>query len=244
MLAILLGVAIRTAWTPGRRWLPGISFSAKTLLEVAVVLLGASVSARTVLALGPALLGGIARSSPSRSRQLRHRPRSRPAAAHGHPGRLRQLDLRQLGDRRRGPGDRRGRRRRRLSIAFTAVLGVIVVLLLPLLVPVLLLSLTQYGVLAGLTVYAVPQVLAATLPIGALQQPGGHRGQAGARADAGPGRARPVAADAAAARRDRRGGAATHRGRPAEARPARRCTSWCRGSSWASWRCWRCARSG
>ena len=46
------------------------------------------------------------------------------------------------------------------SIAFTAVLGVIVVLLLPLLVPVLLLSLTQYGVLAGLTVYAVPQVLA------------------------------------------------------------------------------------
>jgi uncharacterized integral membrane protein (TIGR00698 family) len=54
------------------------------------------------------------------------------------------------------------------SIAFTAVLGVLVVLLLPLLVPVLRLSLTQYGVLAGLTVYAVPQVLAATLPIGAL----------------------------------------------------------------------------
>jgi uncharacterized integral membrane protein (TIGR00698 family) len=54
------------------------------------------------------------------------------------------------------------------SIAFTAVLGVIVVLLLPLLVPLLQMSLTQYGVLAGLTVYAVPQVLAATLPIGAL----------------------------------------------------------------------------
>jgi uncharacterized integral membrane protein (TIGR00698 family) len=54
------------------------------------------------------------------------------------------------------------------SIAFTAVLGVVVVLGLPLLVPLLSLSLTQYGVLAGLTVYAVPQVLAATLPIGAL----------------------------------------------------------------------------
>ena len=54
------------------------------------------------------------------------------------------------------------------SIAFTAVLGVVVVLTLPLLVPVLDLSLTQYGTLAGLTVYAVPQVLAATLPIGAL----------------------------------------------------------------------------
>jgi uncharacterized membrane protein YadS len=35
-------------------------------------------------------------------------------------------------------------------------------------VPLLRMSLTQYGVLAGLTVYAVPQVLAATLPIGAL----------------------------------------------------------------------------
>jgi uncharacterized integral membrane protein (TIGR00698 family) len=54
------------------------------------------------------------------------------------------------------------------SIAFTAVLGVVVVLTLPLLVPVLDLSFTQYGTLAGLTVYAVPQVLAATLPIGAL----------------------------------------------------------------------------
>jgi len=52
------------------------------------------------------------------------------------------------------------------SIAFTAILGVIVVLALPLLVPALDLTLTQYGVLAGLTVYAVPQVLAATLPVG------------------------------------------------------------------------------
>ena len=50
------------------------------------------------------------------------------------------------------------------SIAFTAVLGVLVVLGLPLLVPLLRLSETQYGVLAGLTVYAVPQVLAATAP--------------------------------------------------------------------------------
>jgi uncharacterized integral membrane protein (TIGR00698 family) len=54
------------------------------------------------------------------------------------------------------------------SISFTAVLGVLVVLGLPFFVPILQLSLTQYGVLAGLTVYAVPQVLAATLPIGAL----------------------------------------------------------------------------
>ena len=54
------------------------------------------------------------------------------------------------------------------SIAFTAVLGVIVVLALPLMIPLVGLTGTQYGVLAGLTVYAVPQVLAATAPIGAI----------------------------------------------------------------------------
>src|SRR5262249_17394602 len=51
------------------------------------------------------------------------------------------------------------------SISFTAVLGVIVGLTLPLLVPVLQLSLTQYGVLAGLSVYALPQGLGGTVPI-------------------------------------------------------------------------------
>jgi len=54
------------------------------------------------------------------------------------------------------------------SIAFTAVLGVVVVLMLPLLIPVLHLTGLQYGVLAGLTVYAVPQVLAATAPVSML----------------------------------------------------------------------------
>ena len=48
------------------------------------------------------------------------------------------------------------------------MLGVLVVLGLPLLVPLLHLSGMQYGVLAGLTVYAVPQVLAATAPVAAL----------------------------------------------------------------------------
>jgi uncharacterized integral membrane protein (TIGR00698 family) len=48
------------------------------------------------------------------------------------------------------------------SIAFTAVLGVVVVLVLPLMIPLLSLSQLQFGIFAGLTVYAVPQVLAAT----------------------------------------------------------------------------------
>jgi uncharacterized membrane protein YadS len=43
---------------------------------------------------------------------------------------------------------------------------VLVVLGLPLLIPLLGISPTQYGIVAGLTVYAVPQVLAATAPAG------------------------------------------------------------------------------
>lgn len=44
MLAILLGVAVRTAWTPPATFRLCIAISAKFLLEVAVKLLGASVS--------------------------------------------------------------------------------------------------------------------------------------------------------------------------------------------------------
>ncbi|GLJ00089.1 hypothetical protein Sbs19_39060 [Sphingobium sp. BS19] len=43
VLAILIGTAVRSLWTPDERWHEGIAFSAKYLLEVAVVLLGASV---------------------------------------------------------------------------------------------------------------------------------------------------------------------------------------------------------
>jgi len=54
------------------------------------------------------------------------------------------------------------------ALAFTAVLGVAAVFLLPSLYFDAGMSASQYGVFAGLTVYAVPQVLAATLPIGAV----------------------------------------------------------------------------
>ncbi|GAC1515930.1 MAG: hypothetical protein NVS1B4_08480 [Gemmatimonadaceae bacterium] len=54
------------------------------------------------------------------------------------------------------------------SIAFTAIPGVRVSIGLPFLIPPLRLSHYQYGVLTGLTVYAVPQVLAAAFPVSAL----------------------------------------------------------------------------
>jgi uncharacterized integral membrane protein (TIGR00698 family) len=169
VLAILLGVALRTAWAPGAFWHDGIVFSSKILLEIAVVMLGAAVSARTVIALGPALILGIVLTvalaiavSFAVSRLCGLQPKMSMLIACGNSicgnsaiaavAPVIGADADDIA----------------ASIAFTAVLGVITVLVLPLLVPLLKLSLTQYGVLAGLTVYAVPQVLAATLPIGAL----------------------------------------------------------------------------
>jgi uncharacterized membrane protein YadS len=52
VLAILLGVAVRTAWMPGSSWNEGIKFSAKFVLEFAIVLLGASVSITMIAAWG------------------------------------------------------------------------------------------------------------------------------------------------------------------------------------------------
>ncbi|SDI44376.1 conserved hypothetical integral membrane protein [Bradyrhizobium lablabi] len=169
VIAIVLGVVIRTAWTPGPTWNGGIQFSAKILLEVAVVLLGASVSASAAAALGPALILGIAgivvvaiATSYAICRLLGLPLRMSILVACGNSicGNSAIAAVAPIID---ADGDDVAS-----SIAFTAVLGVVVVLGLPFLVPLLKMSLTQYGVLAGLTVYAVPQVLAATLPIGAL----------------------------------------------------------------------------
>lgn len=167
--AILIGVAIRTVWQPDGIWDAGIRFSAKALLEIAIVLLGASLSGAAVLELGPLLLAGIAATvivalfasyAIGRAFGLPQRMAILVACGNSICGNSAIAAVAPIVG---ADADDVAS-----SIAFTAVLGVAVVLTLPLLVPILHLSLTQYGVLAGLTVYAVPQVLAATLPIGAM----------------------------------------------------------------------------
>ena len=169
VIAILIGTATRAVWTPGERWQPGIRFSAKFLLELAVVLLGATLSAQAVATAGPALVGGIAGVVAISL-----------AASYGL-GRLFGLPRRMavliacgnsicgnsaiaavapvIGARSQDVA---------ASIAFTAALGVLMVLILPLIAILLGMTPHAYGVLAGLTVYAVPQVLAAAAPISSL----------------------------------------------------------------------------
>lgn len=167
VIAILLGTGIRTFWRPAQRWQIGIAFSAKQLLEVAIALLGASLSFAAIAASGAVLLGAIvvivilalaASFGISRSLGLPVRLSILIACGNSICGNSAIAAV--------APVIGASSDDIASSISFTAVLGVIVVLALPLLIPLLHLSETQYGILAGMTVYAVPQVLAATVPVG------------------------------------------------------------------------------
>jgi uncharacterized integral membrane protein (TIGR00698 family) len=174
VLAIVAGSLVRTVWAPGRRWSAGITFSAKTLLEIAVLLLGASVSVSVIRSLGAELLLGIAAVvfvaiaasyGLSRLLGLPHRLALLVACGNSICGNSAIAAV--------APVIGADGEDVASSIAFTAVLGVVVVLSLPLLPLVMHVSAMQYGVLAGLTVYAVPQVLAATAPAGAIAMQSG-----------------------------------------------------------------------
>ncbi len=167
VIAILLGMAIRSFWAPSERWKSGIAFSAKQLLEVAVMLLGASISFAAIVASGMFLIAAIIGTvmvtlavSFSLSRMLGLPTKLSILIASGNSI-CGNSAIAAVAPVIGADGDDIAS-----SISFTAILGVLMVLGLPLLIPLLQLSATQYGILAGLTVYAVPQVLAATVPAG------------------------------------------------------------------------------
>jgi uncharacterized integral membrane protein (TIGR00698 family) len=167
VMAILLGMVISACWTPTARWRAGIAFSAKQLLEVAVMLLGASISFAMIAASGSLLFGVVvlavmvtlaASFAASRMFGLPLKLSILIACGNSICGNSAIATI--------APVIGADADDIVSSISFTAILGVVMVLGLPLLIPLLHLSATQYGILAGLTVYAVPQVLAATVPAG------------------------------------------------------------------------------
>lgn len=166
VLAILVGTAVRSTTRVPDRAAPGIGFAAKPVLEVAIVLLGLTLDVPLLLRAGPALLAAIVLAvvvallgGYAIGRAIGLSPTLAVLVATGNAicgnsaiaaaAPVVGADAREVAS----------------AIAFTAVLGVIVVLLLPLAGALLALTHYQYGVVAGLTVYAVPQVLAATLPV-------------------------------------------------------------------------------
>lgn len=169
VIAILLGAVVRTLWTPPRHFDPGIRCAAKTMLELAIVLMGATVSFGAVLAAGLPLMAAIVATVLGAiaigfliGRALGLRPKMALLVACGNAicGNSAIAAVAAVID---AESDDVA-----TSIAFTAVLGIGVVIALPLVAAALQLGPAAGGVLAGLTVYAVPQVLAAAGPMGNL----------------------------------------------------------------------------
>jgi len=169
VLAILVGMAVRTA-TGDIPWAEvGIRFGAKEVLEFAVLLLGATMDVPRLLASGPRLAVGIVLLvgialvcgvAVGRAVGLSHRLAILVACGNAICGNSAIAAV--------APVIGAEREDVAASIALTAVLGVAVVIALPLAIPLLGYSNYQYGVFAGLTVYAVPQVLAASFSVSVL----------------------------------------------------------------------------
>ncbi len=169
VIAILLGMLWRNFVGLRGSVAAGVNFTAKQVLETAIVLLGAGVDLPTLLKAGPALLLAIVlvvgigiTASMAISRVIGLNPKLAILVAVGNSicGNSAIAAV--------APVIQASADDIASAIALTAVLGVVVVLTLPLLISLLGLSLYQYGVLAGMSVYAVPQVLAATFSVSAI----------------------------------------------------------------------------
>lgn len=148
---------------------PGTSFAARQLLEVAVVLLGLTLDAARVLAAGIGLLALIVAgvtvalaAGYAIGRLLGLAPRLAILVAVGNAicGNSAIVAV--------APVIGAARQEVATAIALTAVVGVAMVLGLPFLLPVIGLDHYGYGVLAGMSVYSVPQVVAASFPVSQL----------------------------------------------------------------------------
>ena len=169
VLAIVVGTVLRSSVRLPPAFTPGIRVSAHFLLECAIVSLGASVSLAAIGQAGPRLVGGIAvvvlasiGVSFAIGRMLGLSPKLAFLIAFGNSICGNSAIAASA------PVVEASAEDVAASIAFTAVLGIAAVLLMPIIGLAIHLSQVQYGVFAGLTVYAVPQVLAATAPMGAV----------------------------------------------------------------------------
>jgi uncharacterized integral membrane protein (TIGR00698 family) len=168
VLAILLGMLVGNAVAVPAGASPGIRFSAKTLLDIAVALLGATLSLAALRSLGGwavllialMVFAGLAGAFVlCRALGLSRRLAMLIAAGNAICGNSAIASV--------APIIGADEEEIAAAISLTALLGVATVLLLPLAVHLFDLPLPQYAVLTGLTVYAVPQVIAAAAPFGA-----------------------------------------------------------------------------
>jgi uncharacterized integral membrane protein (TIGR00698 family) len=169
VLAILIGALVRTFWSPPGRFAPGIAVAAGLLLEIAIVLLGFGADLQQFIKAGLPLVASIVgvviaaiATGVLIGRALGLSPVHALLVACGNAicGNSAIAAI--------APVVGAKKEEVASAIAYTAVLGVVVILCLPFLAPIFGLNDYQYGILAGLTVYAVPQVIAAAYPVSIL----------------------------------------------------------------------------
>jgi uncharacterized integral membrane protein (TIGR00698 family) len=168
-IALGLGLVIRAASPIPQALGPGVDLAAKRVLEVVTCALGAAIGLSEVARLG--LVGAacvviVVSVGLSLGYALGRRAGLSPtlailvATGNAVCGNSAVLAM--------APVVRAEKDDVASALAVTAVLGAVLVLLLPYWQGILGLSERQFGAVAGLTVYAVPQVLAATIPAGSL----------------------------------------------------------------------------
>lgn len=168
VLALILGLIVRAIWTPPASTEPGIAFAGKQLLEFAIVVLGLTLNLGDIVDAGWKIivcvlllvsmtlgLGTLI----GRAMGLNTKLAVLVATGNAICGNSAIAAV--------APVIRARKQEVAAAIAMTAIFGVGVVLVLPLLVPLMGMSDERYGVVAGLSVYAVPQVLAATFSVSA-----------------------------------------------------------------------------
>lgn len=169
VLAILIGAIVRLFWTPSARFDPGVAFAAGMLLEISIVLLGFGADLQQFIAAGLPLVASIigvvvaaivVGSAIGRALGLSPVHALLVACGNAICGNSAIAAL--------APVVGAKKEEVASAIAYTAVLAIVVILGLPFLAPIFGLNDYQYGILAGLTVYAVPQVIAAAYPVSIL----------------------------------------------------------------------------
>lgn len=168
VLALVLGLLVRAAWTPPAATERGIAFAGKQLLEFAIVVLGLTLDLGEIVDAGAKIVTSVLLlvsmtlvlgTMIGRAMGLGTRLAVLVAVGNAICGNSAIAAV--------APAIRAKKAEVAAAISLTAVFGVGVVLTLPLLVPLLDLTHERYGVVAGLSVYAVPQVLAATFTVSA-----------------------------------------------------------------------------
>lgn len=166
VLSLILGLTLRLVWTPPSVFTKGIAFAGKQLLEFAIVVLGITLNLGAVVDAGWKLLVSvlllvsmtlIVGIAIGKSMGLSVKLATLIAVGNAICGNSAIAAV--------APVIRAKKEDVAAAIALTAVFGVGVVLALPLLVPVFNLSDERFGTVAGLSVYAVPQVLATTFAV-------------------------------------------------------------------------------